>query len=76
MTSKETSLVLREEKKRLMKNFSNPDALSRDELKEVFRYAARLADLYEMYIISKGIRYIWEADDYVQTHKGADYPLL
>lgn len=76
MTTKETSLVLNEDKKHFMWNYSHPEALSKDDLKEVFRYAARLAELYEMYIISKGIRYIWEADEYVQTHKGADYPLL
>ena len=52
------------------------DALTKEELMELLRYTARLAELYEEYILDKGIRYIWEADDYIQTHKGPKYPLL
>lgn len=64
------------QKRRLIWNASHTDTLTKEDLMEVLRYTARLAELYEAYILSKGIRYIWEADDYVQIHKGPEYPLL
>ena len=63
-------------KKQLRWNASHIDTLTKEELMDVLRYTARLAELYEEYIVHKGIRYIWEADDYIQTHKGPGYPLL
>ena len=66
----------REEKRRLIQNASHVDSLSVEELKEVLRYTSHLAELYEMYLLSKGMHYLREADQYIETHKGADYPLL
>ena len=63
-------------KRQLIWNASHLDTLTKEEFIEVLRYTTRLAELYEAYILKKGIRYIWEADEYVQTHKGSEYPLL
>ena len=70
------SFSLNAEKRRLIWNAAHPDTLSIEELREVLYYTAHLAELYENYILSKGIRNLWEADEYVQLHKGAEYPLL
>lgn len=64
------------EKRQLAWNAAHVEVLSTDQLKEVLRYTARLAELYEMFILSKGIHYIWEADQYIENHKGENYPLL
>ena len=64
------------EQHRLIWNASHVDTLNREEIMEILRYTTRLADLYEQYILTKGIRYLWEADAFIQAHKGSDYPLL
>lgn len=63
-------------KRRLLRNLSRTDELSMEELKEILRYTARLAELYEMYILEKGIQYIWEADEFIERNKGEEFPLL
>ena len=63
-------------KHQLAWNAAHVEVLSKDQLKEVLRYTVRLAELYEMFILSKGIRYLWEADQYIEEHKGENYPFL
>ena len=76
MNSSDTLISISTKKRQLIWNACHADTLTKKELMEVLRYTARLAELYEEYILDKGIRYIWEADDYIQTHKGPEYPLL
>ena len=76
MNTSGTLISISTQKRQLIWNASHMDALTKEELMELLRYTARLAELYEEYILDKGIRYIWEADDYIQTHKGPKYPLL
>ena len=64
------------QKRQLIWNAAHADTLTKEDLMEILRYTARLAELYEAYILGKGIRYIWEADEYIQNHKGHEYPLL
>lgn len=76
MNTPDMSISISSQKRQLIWNASHANTLTKKELMEVLRYTARLAELYEEYILNKGIRYIWEADDYIQKHKGPKYPLL
>lgn len=76
MNTKASSTSISSPKRQLIWNASHIDALTTEELMDVLRYTAKLAELYEAYILAKGVRYIREADDYIQTHKGPEYPLL
>ena len=76
MSTQNVSPVMNTQKRRLIGNTSHENTLTKDELMEILRYTARLAELYEAYILNKGIRYLWEADDYIQANKGSEYPLL
>lgn len=64
------------EKKLFLWKVSHADTLPAEEVLEILRYALKLADLYEGYILSKGIGYIFEADQYIQEHKGVGFPFL
>ena len=50
--------------------------LLREDLLTVLQHTMRLAGLYEAYISSKGVRYLWEADRFVDEHRDDAYPFL
>ena len=76
MNTADMSNLINSQRRQLIWNASHTNKLTKEELMDVLRYTARLAELYEAYILNKGIRYIWEADDYIQKHKGSEYPSL
>ena len=68
--------LISEGKHQLAWNVAHMDSLPIQDLRQTLRYTIRLAELYEMFILEKGVRYIWEADQYIEKNKGPDYPLL
>ena len=67
---------MRPEKQRFIHNCVKVCDLSREDLLTVLQHTMRLAGLYEAYISTKGVRYLWEADRFVDEHRNDAYPYL